>query len=184
MSVSQPYNAYESLLLRDSALLGNVDTIQEFTQILLADVRALLNLCTSKRHKGNVVSAKLDLILNIGRANVLHALKKLHLANPLLSEEVTNFNCISVLRDIDGEMRVYEAHFVDEAAGDSHEHVVDVGADSADARKLLAVGEPDVDADALIANLAEVHVDVLEFTLQFAARPLDLDDARRDLNID
>ena len=172
------------MLLRDSALLGNVDTIQEFTQILLADVCALLNLGTGKRHVGNVVSAKLDLVLDIGGSNVLDALKKLHLANPLLSEEVTNFNCISVQRDIDGEMRVYEAHLVDEAACDSHDHVVDVGADSADAGKLLAVGKPDVDADFLVANLVEVHVDVLEVTRQFSARALDLDDARRDLNLD
>jgi hypothetical protein len=82
-------------------------------------------------------------------------------------------------------MRVNEAHLVEEAAGDTDEHVVDVRADGADAGKLLAPGEPNVDADLLaVPYLGKVHVDVLETSGEGAARSGDGNDTRLDVDSD
>lgn len=80
-------------------------------------------------------------------------------------------------------MRVDEAHLVEEAAGDADDHVVDVRADGADAGELGTLGEPKVDAD-LLADLLEVHVDVLEVASEFTAGSLDGDAPSLDLDID
>ena len=80
-------------------------------------------------------------------------------------------------------MRVDESHLVEEAAGDTDDHVVDVRADGTDAGELGTLGEPKVNAD-LLADLLQVHVDVLEVAGELTAGHLDGDATGLDLDID
>jgi hypothetical protein len=171
-------------LLDDRTLLGNVNSVKELTQILIADVGALLDLRGSETHVGDIIPAQLDLILHVRRSDVTDALQQFHLAHTLLPAEVTNFDDVSGERHVDGEVAVHEAHLVNEAFGHAHEHVIDVRADCSDAGQLLAVREPQVDANALSADAAEVHVDVLEVAGEDAAGTLDGDNAGLDVDLD
>ncbi len=170
--------------LRDWALLGDVDSVEELSQILVTNVGGLLDLRGGETNVGDVVPAQLNLILHFRISNVSDALQKLHLTHPLLPAEVTNFDDVAGKGNVDGEVAVNEAHLVDEAFGDAHEHVIDVRADRPDACQLLAVGEPQVDANALGADAAEVHVDVLEIAGKSAAFSRDGDDASLDVDLD
>ena len=80
-------------------------------------------------------------------------------------------------------MRVDESHLVKEAAGDTDDHVVDVRADGTDASELGTLGEPKINAD-LLADLLQVHVDVLEVAGELTTGSLDGDATGLDLDID
>lgn len=167
----------------DGTLLRDVNTIKELTQILLADVGGTLDLGGGEGDEGNVVATELDLVLDVSGSDVLDALGDFDLADALLSKEVTDLDGVAGEGDVDGEMRVDEAHLVEEAASDADDHVVDVRADGADAGELGTLGEPKVDAD-LLADLLEVHVDVLEVAGELTAGSLDGDASGLDLDID
>ena len=178
------FMSYVSLLLfGNGSLLRYINSVKEFTQILVADVSGLLDLGTSKGNKGDVISTELNLILCVSRPNVLDTLKKLDLTDPLFSEEVANFNSVTGEGNIDGEMRVDETHLVQEPLGDTHHHVINVGAHRAHTSELLTVGEPQVNTNVLLSNLSEVHVNVLEVTGQCAAGSSDLNKSGVDLNL-
>ena len=174
---------YNLILGGDSTLLRDVDTIEELTQILLADVGSTLDLSGGEGDESNVVTTELDLILDVGGTDVLDTLGDDDLTDALLSEEVTDLDGVAVKGDVDGEMRVDESHLVEEAAGDTDDHVVDVRADGTDAGELGTLGEPKVNAD-LLADLLQVHVDVLEVAGEFTAGSLDGDATSLDLDID
>lgn len=59
--------------------------------------------------------------------------------------------------------------------GDTDDHVLDVGAQGADACKLLAVSEPHIHSEAVLAHSLNGDIDVAEVTLQGAAWALDDD---------
>lgn len=68
---------------------------------------------------------------------------------------------------------------------DALHHVLEVGADGADAGSLVAVTHPDLDGDGLsIGSLDDVDVEVTEVTLEGAAGSLDGDEARVDGDVD
>merc|ERR1711956_123111 len=119
---------YSCLLGRDSTLLRDVNSVKELTQILLSDISALLDLCRGETHVRNIISQQLDLILHVSTADVANAIEEFHLAHPFLSQEVPDFNVLAGEGHVDGEMGVHEAHFVQEAASDANEHVVNVRA--------------------------------------------------------
>lgn len=178
------YRRGDNLILGgDSTLLRDVDTIEELTQILLADVGGTLDLSGGEGDEGNVVTTELDLILDVGGTDVLDTLGDDDLADALLSEEVTDLDGVAAKGDVDGEMRVDESHLVEEAAGHTDDHVVDVRADSTDACELGTLGEPKVNAD-LLADLLQVHVDVLEVAGELTTGSLDGDATGLDLDID
>jgi hypothetical protein len=171
-------------LLGDWALLGDVDSVEELSQILITNVGALLDLRSRETHERDVVTTQLDLVLHVRRSDVSDALQKLHLTHTLLPAEVADFDDVACKRHVDGEVAVHKAHLIDEALGDAHEHVIDVRADRSDACQLLAVGEPQVDANAFGAYAAEVHVDVLEIADESAAFARDGDDASLNVDLD
>jgi len=153
----------------------------------------LLNLGSHERDGSNIVSGKFDLILHVGGTDVGDALHEGHLAHVLVSQKVAHFDDISGQGHVDGKVRINETHLVQESLGDADEHIVNVGAHRSDAGKLLAGGEPEVDADALLgfaslpvrdSNLLEVHGNVLEFALEDSARASDGDATSLDLNLD
>lgn len=61
------------LVLDDVALLRDVDTVQELTDILVGDAALLLHLGGGLRHLVDVVTRQHQLILHVGRANSGHA---------------------------------------------------------------------------------------------------------------
>jgi hypothetical protein len=87
------------------------------------------------------------------------------------SEDAPDLNRLLVVSDddVDGEMGVDHAHLVGEAVGDTLDHVLDLGADGAEASNVLATSVPDDEADLvdgleglLGGNLgADRHGDVL-----------------------
>lgn len=81
-------------------------------------------------------------------------------------------------------MGVHEAHLVDEAAGDARHHVLDVGADGADAGELFTGGPPEFHAEVLGVELADVHVDVFEGLGEGAAGAFDGDHPAGDVDFD
>jgi len=152
------------LLLLNGSLLGHVDSVKELTKILLTDGSGLLDTCAGEGYGSNVVSAQLNLILNIGRTNVLNSFEKRNLTYTLLSQEVTNLNITGVGGNVDGEMRVNETHLVDESLGYSDEQVLNVRADSTNGSKLLTLCEPNIKTDHVLSNALKVHVYMLEVT--------------------
>jgi len=81
-------------------------------------------------------------------------------------------------------MGVHEAHLVDKAAGDARHHVLDVGADGADAGELFTGGPPEFHAEVLGVELADVHVDVFEGLGEGAAGAFDGDHPAGDVDFD
>merc|ERR1712210_376749 len=142
--------------IRHGTLFRHIDSVKELTQILLADVGALLDLCRRETNIRDVVSAELNLILHLSSSDILYTIKELHLAHPLFTQEIANLHDITSERDIDREMRIYEPHLVAEAACDAHDHVVDVRAYRADASQLLSISEPEVDTNRLVSDFAHV----------------------------
>lgn len=114
------------LHLRHWSLLRHVNSIKELTQILITDVRGLLNLGSTKRNQSNIVSNQGNFILDRLRSFVGHTRGKRNLTNTLFSQKVTDLNVLSSKRNVDGEMGVYETHLVAESSGDTDHHVVDV----------------------------------------------------------
>ena len=176
--------SYVVSLLRDRTLLGDVDSIKELTQILIAHVGSLLNLSRGEGNKSNIVPRESNLILNISRPVIFHSILESNLAHPLLSQKVADLNFVAIEGNIDGKVGIHEAHLVLETTCDSNEHVVDMRAHGTDAGELLAVGEPQVNTDRVVSYFAEVHVDVLEVAFKTAARSGDLNMARFDLHGD
>lgn len=88
---------------------------------------------------------------------------------------------VSILKgNVDGEMGIHGAHLVAESEGNSLDHVLDVGADSADSGELLADSKPLADAEGVLSNALHLHVQVTEVLADGSAWSGDVDDAVLD----
>jgi len=134
---------YLSCLGANDTLLGDVDTIQELTDITVRDSARVVEERARARDVLDRVSSENELVLDIGGLLALHTLKHRDGANALLAEEVTDLHESSTLLkvDVDGEMGVHKTHLVLETLGYTSDHILDVGAGGADARELLGLGE-------------------------------------------
>ena len=176
LSFCRSFKLHLLLRLGDWALLRDVNSVEELTQILLPDVGSLLNLGGGKGDQSEVVTTELNLVLDVVGAHVIDSVAKLDFTDTLLSKEVADFHDLSGDGYIDGEMGVDEAHLVDEATGDSNNHVVDVGHDGPNASELLLGGEPEVKAELLaLTDELKVHVGVLEAADELSTGSLDSD---------
>ena len=105
------------LLGRGEGLLGDEDTIEELTLVLLAD---LANLADAGAHKGNlgdVNTVEDELILDVLGAMHRAAIGELDEVGLLATQEVLDLDGLLVLGDdgTDGEMRMDKSHLVSEA---------------------------------------------------------------------
>jgi hypothetical protein len=102
-----------------------------------------------------------------------------------LTQEVTDLNFLTVIVDnnVDGKMGIYVTHLVLETLGDTGDHVVDNGSDSADASNVLAVTVVDNELELVFTNGLDLHVKMAQVLGEFTAGSLDGDNARLDGDI-
>jgi len=145
-------------------LLGNEDTIEELTLVLLADLADLAGTGASEGNSTDVGTVEDELILDsLGEMNG-DTLTHLDDVRLLTTEEVLDLKGLAVLSNqrVDGEMRMHKSHLVSEALSDANDHVVDVGLDGGD-RTSLSVGTvPHLDANVLALLGLRLKVDDLD----------------------
>jgi hypothetical protein len=168
------------------ALLGDVDTIQELTDILVPDGGGLLDVGSRLGDVAEVVTDQGDLILLVLGVEDSDALQHGDLHDDLLAQEVADLDGSLIIGDnnVDGEMGVDEAHLVLVTLGDTDDHVVDQGADGAEASNVLALAVPDNEAEAGGIQLNNVHLDVTEVLVEGTTGTGDGDLASLDLDLD
>lgn len=111
------YSSLFGLFGVDDGLLGDEDTIKEFTLILAADSADLLDLGAALGESGVVNAIEDQLALDV--SGVVHLGAALHHDELVLlaTKEVLDGDAGAVLGDghIDGEMGVHKSHLVAEA---------------------------------------------------------------------
>jgi hypothetical protein len=95
----------------------------------------------------------------------MYTWQALYLSDKLFSHEVADFHSVTSYGNVDWKVGIYELHLVQESNANTSNHILDVGADGADACELLAVSEPKVYANlASLLHVCHSQVDVLELT--------------------
>eukprot|EP00914_Ancora_sagittata_P009838 GHVO01018696.1.p2 GENE.GHVO01018696.1~~GHVO01018696.1.p2 ORF type:complete len:152 (+),score=33.98 GHVO01018696.1:75-530(+) len=141
------------LSLLDVAPLGNVDTVKELTDILVADAADLLDVGGGLGDVLDGVAAEDKLVLDVLGGLDVNTLTESDAADELLAEEVPDLNnpkasvVVLVKVDVDGEMGVDVAHLVFVSLCDADDQVVDEGANSAEGSDTLARAVVQLDLD-------------------------------------
>ena len=112
-------------------------------------------------------------------------LQHLNAESDFLTQEVTDLNFLAVVvnNNVDGKMGIYVTHLVLETLGDTSDHVVDDGANSADASNVLAVAVVDNKLELLLTIELDLHVKMTEVLGELAAGTLNGHNARLDGDI-
>lgn len=171
-------------LSNDGGAFRNVDTVQEDTAILVLGSGRLLD---HGSRLGNVFdgrSAEDDFVLLVGGLDG-DIPGHFNATNALLTHIITDFNGLLVIDDgnVNGEMAVSRAHLELEALGDTLDHILDVGADGTNTGEILALTEPNGNAD-FTGLLGHFDSDVFEVALEGSTGTGDLDAAGSDFNLD
>jgi len=145
------------------ALLGDVDTIQELSDILVLDQSRLMDEGARQRNVVKIVSFDGDFILNILLLGDLDTIKHGNSSVVFLTNEILNFDSLVILGDVgvNGEMGISESHLIFVALGDTDDHVSDVRSNG-DARSLLlSLGEPHLESDdiSLLLVGGSLHIE-------------------------
>jgi len=170
----------------DGLFLGDVDAVEELTDVLVLDEDALLDLGGRLGDLLEVVALEGDLVLLAG-LDALDAVEHGHAANVLLTEEVAHLHRLAFILNgnVDGEMSVDALHLVTVSVGDALHHVLDVADDGSHGGDVFAAAEPFLDLNSLLAEHLDVQLGVLEGLAKHAALALDSDDTvvdrRRDI---
>jgi len=169
----------------DLTLLGDVDTIQELTDILVLDGGGLLDVGSGLGDVAEIVTDQGDLILLLLGVEDGDTLQHRDLHDDLLTQEVADLDGLLIIgnNDVDGEMGVDEAHLVLVTLGDTNDHVVNQGADGAEASNVLALAVPDNEAETSGIQLDNLHLNVTEVLVEGTAGSLDGDVTSLDLDL-
>jgi hypothetical protein len=117
-------------VLNNVAPLRNVETVQELSDILVANTASLLDVGGTLRDVLDAVSGKLKLVLDVLGGLDVDSGPHVDPSDDLLANEVSDLNLPAVgilvlLKvDVDGEMGVDVSHLVLEALGDTDDQVV------------------------------------------------------------
>jgi hypothetical protein len=157
-----------------STLLGDVDTVQELTDILILNTCRLVDFGGGLRNLLDVVTGQDDLFLNVFRAGNSDTFQHGHASDDTFSQKVSDLNLLAVIRDVDtdGKVSVNESHLVLVTLENTSEHISDLGDNGVDASVVLSVTPPDINAD-LLADLADVALKVAEILGESTTRTLD-----------
>lgn len=172
-------------LLNNSALLRNVDTVQELTDILVAGLAALLDRSGSLGDVLQIVTSDDELTLLLLADLDLDTLESLDVDSLLAAQVVLDLER-AVLLDIQvgREESVDAAHLVLVTLGDTDDHVVDDGLDGADGSDLLTVAVNNGNLDLAVADLLEGDINVGEVVVQSTTGAVDSDLTGLDLDSD
>jgi hypothetical protein len=96
------------------AFVRHIDTIQEFSVILVSNVARLRNLSASKGKVLVINSFENDFVLEFWAHFADAAWEHFNLVDLLSTQEVLNFNTLAVFRDrnVDGEVSVHQSHLI------------------------------------------------------------------------
>jgi len=176
----------------DGLFLGDVDAVEELTDVLVLDEDALLDLGGRLGDLLEVVALEGDLVLLAG-LDALDAVEHGHAANVLLTEEVAHLHRLAFILNgnVDREMSVDALHLVTVSVGDALHHVLDVADDGSHGSDVFAAAEPFLDLNSLLAEHLDVQLGVLEGLAKESSLALNGDnavvhrgrDAFRDLHL-
>ena len=139
----------------------DVDTIEELTDILVLDEAKLMDLSGFLRNVFDGVAFKDEFILgdlNVSAADLNGGADSLA-TDALFTEEVTDFDVVTVNGDVDGEVSGGEAELITEALGDTSDLVLDGGEGGVDAANVRAAAEPTDNSEELLL-VVDAHVEV------------------------
>jgi len=162
----------------DGLLLRDVDTVEEFTDVLVLDEDALLDLGGGLGDQLEVVALDGDLVL-LARLNALDARGHGNATDVLFAQEITNLDSLAIIlnSNVDGEMGVDGLHLVTVSVGNALHHVLDMTDDGSHRGDVLAASKPFLCLNSLLSQHLDVELGVLKGLAENSALALDGDDA-------
>ena len=136
------------LVLDNNRALGNVDTVKELSDILVLDTALVGDGSSRLGNLLDVVALDDDLVLDV-RESDGNTLEHWAVTNNLLTQEVTDLERTAALANdsVDGKVGVDKTHLVEEALGDTNDHVLDQRLDGPQASNVLAATVVDGEGD-------------------------------------
>lgn len=115
--------------------MRNIDTIQELSDILVANQGGLVDESGRSRNELQIGSLDDDLVLLVIGLSDSATVEHIQRSDDLLADEVSDLDGLSVVEDVgvDGEMRISESELMDKSLLDTGEHVLDVRNNRSDA---------------------------------------------------
>jgi len=168
-----------SIITFNELLFRDVDTVQEFSDILVLDEGGLMDKSAGKRNVVKIVSFNGDFVLNIFLLGDLNVTEHINLSGEFLTNEILDFNSLVVLADVgvDWEMCVSKSHFISVASGDTGDHVSDMGSNGDAAGLLLSSGEPHLELKdfllLFVETLHDIKAHMFEILLKSTSGALD-----------
>jgi len=178
------------LLLDNVATLRDVETVQELSDILVADSADLLDVGSGLRDLLEIVTGELELVLDVLGSLDIDTVGQDDATDDLLAQEVSDLNLHAVGLvvllevDVDGEMGVDVAHLVLVALGDTDDHVVDESADGTESGDVLAGTVVHLDGDNILLGVRERDGQVREILLEDTTGAGDGDLSGLDVDLD
>ena len=146
--------------------MGNVDTIQKLTDILVSNTADLLDISSILGNVFDRVTGQDQFILLSSGEFDIDTVSNWDQSDLLVTQEVSDFNeLLTVLVngvDIDWEMRVDVSQLVLVTLGDTGDQVVNQRLDSSQSSNVLSVTVVDGNLDQLLADLGESNINVLQ----------------------
>lgn len=158
----------EFVVLDNFGFLGNVDTIEKLSDILVSDEGFVVNKSATVGDVFDIVTLEPELVLLFWGDTAGDTWKHLYFSVDLLSEEISDLDSGSVFFNdhVDWEMRVNGSHLVSETGGDTDGHVGDVGCNSSEGSLLPHGGPPLGDKHGLGSGLFELDFQVAEVSFE------------------
>lgn len=161
------------LIRSDGAALGDVDTIQKLSDILVSNEAGLVNLRTGAGNSFQIITGHHNLILNELRSDDVATRLQSDGADTLLTQEVSDLDdgAVASQLDVDGEMRIDETHLVFESLSHTGNHILHMGDAGLKCAELLAVTMMLLHNQSAVLVL-QMHVDeqMGEVSVQRSAR--------------
>eukprot|EP01084_Bolivina_argentea_P140283 246667_1 len=185
------------LLHLDWAALADVNTIKELSNILALHKTRVVDVRSSLGNVVQIVSFQDNLILDIFSADDSDTGAHVDTTDKEFSQKVANLNQRSLADgllglgvgggevNLDGEMRIGEAHLVSVSLGNADHHVLDGGGDGVDTGFGRSGGKPKLEKNlAALGDSAQVTVDVLEGFGKTSQRSSHPNFSCRDVHVD
>ena len=173
-------------LFDNDTLFGNVDTIQELTDILVSDTTDLLDVSSVLGNVFDGVTSQNNFILDVGGEFNRDTFSNWDFSDLLVTQEVSDFNELSTVFfnniNIDREMRVNVSQLVLVTLGDTSDQVRNQRFHGSQSSNVLSVTIVNGNSDLLVRNLLESNINVLQVLGQGTSWTSNLDDSGLDLH--